>query len=157
MPRKVAPWMAEAFELNLTPGRVCSKMRTLRSSKAKKYGVTIAEMEVIFGFNLDEMASSLLYAIRSERCRGPRCGRVKFREFVTNDAQLELITCDIINPELEPFWCMNVRWVCSQDNKGDRDSSMAARAARLVVERTMVVAPPNEASPNVGHIQGTLW
>jgi hypothetical protein len=128
--------MADAIELGLSPKRIQSKMRTLRAYKAKKFGVTIAQMEVIFGWDIDEMAGSLVYAIKHERCRGPRCGRVKFTDMVTADYLLELITCDVLDPETPPLWCMNIRWVCSRDNKGDRDLPMRERAARLVVERT---------------------
>lgn len=127
-PRKMAPWMAEAMEQGFSVNRVRSKMWTLRAYKAKKYGRTIAEMEAILGWDIDEMAASLLHAIRNERCRGPRCSRKRFADVITDDYLLELITCDVLDPETPPLWCMNIRWVCSSDNKGDKDLSMRVRA-----------------------------
>jgi hypothetical protein len=136
----MAPWMVDAIELGFTDKRVRSKVTTLRASKAKKFGITIPVMEVVFGWDLDEMAGSLIHAIKNERCRGPRCRRRPFAEWITSDALLELITCDVLDPETAPLWCMNIRWVCSQDNKGDRDDSMRVRAQRLVAERMATLA-----------------
>lgn len=140
-PRKVAAWMAEAEEMGFTSKRIRSKMTTLRTYKAKKFEVTIPQMEAIFGWDIDEMAVSLLHAIKHERCRGPRCNRVRFSEFIKDDVLLELITCDVLDPETPPLWCMNIRWVCSKDNKGDRNTSMRDRAQRLVTERSIAMDP----------------
>jgi hypothetical protein len=127
--------MAHALELGLDPKQILVKVRSLRAREAKKFGIPINIMEVVYGWDLDEMATSLLHAIEHERCRGPRCGRVWFRELVANPACLSLITGDIIDPATEPVFCLNFRWCCEADNKGDRDSPMRDRALRLVAER----------------------
>jgi hypothetical protein len=98
-------------------------------------------MEVVFGWDLDEMASSLVHAIRDERCRGPRCARMRFADLVTADHLLALVTCDVIDPDTPPVWCMNIRWCCNRDNSGDRDTSMRRRVERLVAERTAALSP----------------
>lgn len=147
--------MADALDLGLTPAKVLSKMRSLRAKKASKFDKTIPYMEVVLGWNLDEMAASLIHAIKDERCRGPRCGRLPFRQLVTDDRMLELITCDILDPSTDPLWCMNVRWVCSTDNKGDGRLSMKDRAARLIEQRSIDMHLPNGQVVTV--TQETLW
>lgn len=146
-PRKLAPWMADALELGFDPKRIRQKVTTLRANEARKFGITIAQMEAIYGWDLDEMAQSLLHALEHERCRGPRCARVRFRELVHRSSHLGLITGDIIDPQTEPVFCMNFRWCCEADNKGDRDSSLRDRAARLVAERTAITMVPITMAP----------
>lgn len=154
-PRKLAPWMAAASILGFDPARILQKVRALRSREAAKFGIDIPRMEVVYGWNLDEMATSLLHAIEHERCRGPRCARIRFRDLVQNPTHLGLITGDIIDPETEPVFCMNFRWCCESDNKGDRDSTMRDRAARLVAQRSIIISPPNIEVITIE--QGTLW
>lgn len=149
-PRKLAPWMAEALDLGLDPAQIRQKVTTHRSSEARKYRITIPQMEAIYGWDLDEMASSLLHAIKHERCRGPRCGRVLFRTLVQTSAHLGLINGDIIDPDTEPVFCMNHRWCCESDNKGDRRTSMRDRATRLVAERTIAMSPITMAPITMG-------
>ena len=151
----MAPWMVEAIELGVTPERIRSKMTTLRSYKAKKFARTIPEMEAIFGWAIDDMAVSLLHALKNERCRGPRCNRVPFSELVTIERHLSLITCDVLDPSTPPLWCMNIRWVCEQDNKGDKDKSMKDRAVRLVAERSIAMEAIKMEAIDMD--QGTLW
>jgi hypothetical protein len=110
-------------------------------------------MEAVYGWDLDEMATSLLHAIQHERCRGPRCKRILFRDLVKTHTHLGLITGDIIDPETEPVFCMNFRWCCEEDNKGDGDRSMRSRAARLVEERTLVFTSLVDIAP----VQTTIF
>lgn len=131
-PRKMAAWEVEALEIGLDPTVVKAKVVKLRGRKAKKFGKTVAEMEAIYGWDLEDMAASLVYAIRHLRCRGPRCKRVHFR-----DLALELITCDILDPADPPLWCVNVGWACSPDNKGDGKRSLAWRMEQMVKHRTL--------------------
>lgn len=155
-PRKLAPWMADALDLGFEPRRIRQKVTGLRASEARKFGISIAQMEAIYGWDLDEMATSLIHAIKHERCRGPRCGRVVFRSLVTTPAHLGLITGDIIDPGTEPVFCMNFRWCCETDNKGDRDTGLRDRAARLVAERTAIAMTPIPMG-TIEMEQGTLW
>lgn len=154
-PRKLAPWMADAIDLGFEPPRIRQKVTSLRASEARKFAITIAQMEAIYGWDLDEMATSLLHAIKHERCRGPRCARVRFRQLVQTTAHLGLITGDIIDPETEPVFCMNFRWCCETDNKGDRDTSLRTRAAKLVAQRAIAMTPIT--MPAIEMEQGTLW
>lgn len=157
-PRKLSPWMVDALALGLTPAQISSKVARLRRYKAKKYDLTLAEMEAVLGWDLDEMASSLVHTIAHERCRGPRCGRVRFKDIITADYLLSIITCDVLDPETPPLWCMNIRWCCEQDNKGDRDMPMRDRAKRLVEERTLKMDPVKNAPHNdPGWEEQTLW
>jgi hypothetical protein len=146
--------MAQALDLGFDPARILTKVRSLRSREAGNFGIEIPVMEVVYGWNLDEMATSLLHAIEHERCRGPRCGRVVFRILVANPACLSLITGDILDPDSEPMFCMNFRWACEADNKGDRDTPMADRARRLVTERLANMQPTNMQPTNM-HRNGT--
>jgi hypothetical protein len=130
--------MAQALDLGFDPAQILQKVRKLRYREAGKFGIPIPVMEVVYGWDLDELATSLLHAIEHERCRGPRCARVLFRVLVANPSCLSLITGDIIDPAALPVFCMNFRWCCEADNKGDRDTPMAERARRLVEARTNI-------------------
>lgn len=154
-PRKLAPWMADAVDLGFPAPRIRAKVTSLRASEATKFGIAIPRMEVIYGWDLDEIATSLLHAIRHERCRGPRCKRVLFRDLVKVPEHLGLITGDIIDPESEPVFCMNFRWCCESDNKGDKDTSLRDRAARVVAERTIQMTLIDMTPITME--QGTLW
>lgn len=151
--RKVAAWMFEAELLGFPPDKIRRKVTKLRYREAGNFEIPIPEMEAVYGWDLDEMATSLLHAIKHERCRGPRCRRVLFRDLVTSPTHLGLITGDIIDPETKPVFCMNFRWACEEDNKGDRDTSMRVRAARLVEDRTLVLT----SQINIGPIQMTIF
>ena len=133
-PRKLAAWEVDALALDLEPALIRRKVTKLRASKAAKFGVSIAVMEAVYGWVLDEMAADLVAKIRHGRCRGPRCHRVHF-----SDLPLELITCDILNPDDPPLWCVNVAWACSKDNKGDGRRPLAQRSAELVRLRTLAL------------------
>lgn len=148
-PRKLAAWEFEALELGLDPLEIRKKVRQLRSRKAAKFGVTTAYMEAVFGWDLDDMAASLVQEVRHGRCRGPRCKRRPFKEL-----PLELITCDIIDPDKKPLWCLNVRWACSPDNKGDGARPLGWRIERLVQERTLAM---QAIDPPPGDEQQTLF
>lgn len=131
-PRKLSDWEVEALALGLEPHLVRRKVTKLRASKAKKFNVSIAEMEAVYGWDLDDMASDLVSKIKHGRCRGPRCHRQPFREL-----PLELITCDILNPADPPLWCVNVGWACSKDNKGDGARPLLVRMNELIRQRTL--------------------
>ena len=133
-PRKLSAWEFEALELGLDPASIKRKVTQLRYRKARKFGVSVAYMEAVYGWDLEDMAASLVQAIRHGRCRGPRCKGRHFKDF-----DLELITCDILDPEKLPMWCVNVGWACSQDNKGDGARPLAWRIERMVQERTLAM------------------
>jgi hypothetical protein len=141
--------MADALILGFEPKRIQQKVRALRTREADKFGISIPRMEVVYGWDLDEMATSLLHAIEHERCRGPRCGRVRFRDLVREPVHLGLITGDIIDPGTEPVFCMNFRWACEADNKGDRDTTLRDRAAKLVAQRSINTSPINISPINI--------
>lgn len=131
-PRKLAAWEVEALALDLDPSLIRRKVTKLRASKAAKFKVSIAEMQAVYGWDLDDMASDLVSKIQHGRCRGPRCHRISFKEL-----PLELITCDILNPADPPLWCVNVGWACSKDNKGDGARPLAQRMSELIRLRTL--------------------
>lgn len=142
-PRKLSDWEFESLELGIDPTRIKRKVTQLRYRKSKKFMVTAAYMEAVYGWDLDDMAASLVQAIRHGRCRGPRCGRRHFKDF-----DLELITCDILDPEKLPMWCVNVGWACSPDNKGDGARPLAWRIERMVQERTLAMQPAVDTGPD---------
>ena len=144
-PRKLAAWEVEALALDLEPSLIRRKVTRLRASKAAKFGVTIAMMEAVYGWDLDDMAADLVSKIHHGRCRGPRCNRVHFK-----DLQLELITCDILNPADPPLWCVNVAWACSKDNKGDGARPLAKRMQDLVRIRTLALEAAVIPDPEQG-------
>ncbi len=123
-------------------------MTKLRASKAQKFNVPIAEMQAVYGWDLDDMAADLVSKIKHGRCRGPRCHRRHFREM-----DLEQITCDILNPADPPLWCVNVGWACSKDNKGDGARPLAVRMSELIKQRTLdLQALSEEIKPDVQQI-----
>lgn len=130
--------MFEAELLGLPASKIRAKVINLRSREARNHGIDIPRMEVVYGWDADEMATSLVRAIKHERCRGPRCGRVLFRDLVATPTHLGLITGDIIDPGSEPVFCLNFGWACEQDNKGDHDTSLSERARKLVAEGDLV-------------------
>lgn len=150
-PRKLAAWEFEALEVGLDPSEVKRKVTQLRYRKARKFGVTVAYMEAVYGWDLDDMAASLIQAVRHLRCRGPRCNRRAFKEF-----PLELITCDILNPSSQPLWCVNVGWACSQDNKGDGAKPLEWRIERMVHERTLAMQPAQSPGPEQLNLFGDV-
>lgn len=129
-PKALAAWAAEALEVGLDPEVIRRKCRRLRNHKAGKFGVTTSYMEAVYGWEIDVMAASLVHAVKHLRCRGPRCNRVAFANL-----PLELVTCDILNPDDLPLWCVNVGWACSPDNKGDGARSLSWRISQLAKHR----------------------